>query len=112
MSFDVDILAQRLFWLLFETLGDFFKSSGHPVVHKSRENRRSSLMNRERRIINLSQLGFNQSDFHYYVKLSSLTGATTFNITTFSITTLRKMTLSTKGLFATLSINDTQHNSF
>ncbi len=40
-------------------------------------------------------------------------GSTTFSITTFSIMTLsimalRKMTLSVKGLFVTLRINDTQ----
>ncbi len=43
-------------------------------------------------------------------------GATIFNIMTLSIMTLSIMTLSimtrsTKGLFATLSINDTQHYS-
>ncbi len=32
--------------------------------------------------------------------------------TTFSITTLSTMTLSTKGLFVTLSMNVTLHNSF
>jgi hypothetical protein len=35
LSFAVDILAffmpQIQFWLLFEKLGDFFKSSGHPA---------------------------------------------------------------------------------
>jgi hypothetical protein len=46
---------------------------------------------------------------------NSYKGATTFSITTFSMTTLSTMTRSTKDLFqffVTLSINDTQHNSF
>ncbi len=37
-------------------------------------------------------------------------GATTLRISTFNITTLSTTALSTKGLFVTLSINDTQHN--
>jgi hypothetical protein len=39
-------------------------------------------------------------------------GATTFSITTFSITTFNITTLSTKGLFATVSINDTKHKRY
>ncbi len=41
--------------------------------------------------------------------LSGIKGATTFSIATLSIKTFIIMTLSKKGLFATLSINDTQH---
>jgi hypothetical protein len=37
-------------------------------------------------------------------------GATTFSITTTSIMTLSITTLSFKGLFATLSMRDTQYN--
>ncbi len=36
---------------------------------------------------------------------------TTFSKMTFSITTLSIMTPSKMGLFATLSINDTEHNA-
>ncbi len=36
---------------------------------------------------------------------------TTFSMTTFSITTFRIMTLSSKDVFVTISINDNQHNS-
>jgi hypothetical protein len=36
---------------------------------------------------------------------------TTFSMTTFSITTFRIMTLSSKGVFVTISKNDNQHNS-
>jgi hypothetical protein len=36
---------------------------------------------------------------------------TTLSITTFSITTFSLTTLSRKGLFVTLSVNDTRHNT-
>ncbi len=36
-------------------------------------------------------------------------GAMTFNITTLGVTTFGIMTLSIKGLYVTLSINDTEH---
>jgi len=41
------------------------------------------------------------------VKDSTTLGIMAFSITTLSITTLRTLTLSIKGLFATLSINYT-----
>ncbi len=36
---------------------------------------------------------------------------TTFSVMTLSITTFSEMTPNMKGLFVTLSINDTQHNN-
>jgi len=45
--------------------------------------------------------------FFFVCKLSLKIGATTLNITTVSLTIL-----GLTGLFATLGINDTQHNSF
>jgi hypothetical protein len=46
----------------------------------------------------------------FCIKLACLKkGAMTFRIMKLSITTFSIMTLNIKGLFATLSVNDTQH---